>query len=197
MRRLRLAMLPVLALLAGAAGYPDPPEAERYAPGRRSGLVNDGAGGCWLQVGGMNEGISDMRATWTGGCVNSMADGEGRSNITWRDGGQPRAMVYEGILRRGRAEGRGRLTHYRGREVIAIEEGEYRDDHLVNGRYEVPGRLVYQGGWGMQGPQGQGALTIEGRRFEGMWQAGCLRVEKTNNWISFTRAPQECEGAPA
>lgn len=195
MRRLRLLTLPVLAILAGAAGWPDPPEAERFVPGRRAGLVNDGAGGCWLQVGGMGQGISDMRATWTGGCQDSMADGEGRSVISWNDGGEARSMVYQGVLRRGRAEGRGRLTHYRGREVVAIEEGNYRDDHFTGGRFEVPGRIVYQGGWGMQGPEGEGTAVIEGRRFQGIWQAGCLQATKTT-WISFTRPAQECEGAP-
>ena len=194
MRCLRLLTLPLLALLLVAAGYPDPPEAERYAPGRRAGLVNDGSGGCWLWVGGIDPAAEAMRATWTGPCEDSRADGDGRSVITWRDGGQERSMVHVGILRRGRAEGRGRLTHYEGRNVIAIEDGEFRDDRFVNGRFELPGRVVYQGGWGLRGPEGQGTAVVQGRRVEGVWSGGCLQVGKT--WVSFLRPAQECEGAP-
>ncbi|HYF09170.1 MAG TPA: hypothetical protein VD970_16230 [Acetobacteraceae bacterium] len=192
MRRLHLLLLPVLALLLMAQAQPEPPEAERYAPGRRAGLVNDGAGGCWLRVGGMTPDVEAMRATWTGPCVGGLAEGKGRSVMTWRQGGQERSMVYEGELRAGLAEGRGRLTHLRGETVIAIEEGEFREDRFVQGRWEVPGQVTYEGGWGLQGPEGQGRAVIQGRRFEGLWQAGCLRLRES--WISFLRSPRDCEG---
>ena len=42
----------LLAILLGAAA-PPPPEAERAVPGGRDGFVSDGAGGCWLWVGGL------------------------------------------------------------------------------------------------------------------------------------------------
>lgn len=194
MRRLSWMILPALAVLLAAAGEPAPPESERFVPGRRSGLVNDGAEGCWLWVGGISEGVRDMRASWTGGCTEGRASGKGRSEITWRDGDLARSMIYEGVLEGGRAEGQGRLTHTTNGRVVAVETGEYRNDRFVGGRFEVPGQVIYEGGWGLQGPQGQGRVVIQGRRFEGEWQAGCLRVQ--NNWVSFTRPPQDCEGAP-
>ena len=103
-------------------------------------------------------------------------------------------MVHVGILRAGRAEGRGRLMHYEGQTVIAVEDGEFRDDRFVSGRFEVPGQVLYQGGWGLRGPEGQGSAVVQGRRVEGVWSGGCLRVGKA--WVSFLRPAQECEGAP-
>lgn len=104
-------------------------------------------------------------------------------------------MVYEGTLRRGKAEGPGRLTHLENGEVRAIEQGEYRNDHFVQGRFEVPrAGLVYEGGWTIGGPDGPGRLQLRGETFEGNWERGCLRVKE--GWISITRPAAECEGSP-
>jgi hypothetical protein len=193
MRALRCLILPVMALLVAASGAL--PEDELFRPGRRAGLVNDGGSGCHVWVGGMTPDVEAMRATWTGQCADGRGDGKGRSVMSWRVAGQARSMVFDGILRAGRAEGRGRLTHHRGDAVIAIEDGEFRDDRFVSGRFEIPGQVVYEGGWGLQGPEGQGMATIQGRRFQGQWQGGCLR--EGNRWISFTRSARDCEGIPS
>ena len=66
--------LALLALLLGAAA-PPPPEAERAVPGGRDGFVSDGAGGCWLWVGGLTAAAEDVTGTWTGPCPNGPAEG--------------------------------------------------------------------------------------------------------------------------
>ncbi|WP_431272757.1 hypothetical protein [Dankookia sp. P2] len=76
--------LALLALLLGAAA--PPPEAERAVPGGRDGFVSDGAGGCWLWVGGLSAETRDLTATWTGPCPEGPAEGEGRA-VT--PGGRP------------------------------------------------------------------------------------------------------------
>ena len=53
--------LVLLAVLLGAAA-PPPPEAERAVPGGRDGFVADGAGGCWLWVGGLTAETEDLTA---------------------------------------------------------------------------------------------------------------------------------------
>ncbi|WP_149538943.1 MORN repeat-containing protein [Siccirubricoccus phaeus] len=182
-------LLGVVLLLAAA----DPPAEERVVPGGRSGWASDGAGGCWLWVGGLQGGSSDVRARWSGPCPEGPAEGTGRSEISWRVGGQDRSMVYEGPLRRGKAEGRGKLSHYEAGELTAVEEGEYRNDHLVEGRLVIRRLgLTYEGHMRAGHPHGQGKLTLNGRVFEGEWQNGCLSVRGA--WVAFTRAAESCEG---
>jgi hypothetical protein len=181
----------MLAILLGAAA-PPPPEAERAIPGGRDGFVSDGAGGCWLWVGGLAANTEALAGTWTGPCPNGPAEGEGRAVTSWREAGREKQMIYEGVLRRGKAEGTGRLSHYENGELRVREEGEYRDDRFVGGRFTVPAAdLVYEGGWFLNGPHGQGRLSVDGKVFEGKWELGCLRAGDA--WIAFTRAPKTCQ----
>ena len=189
---MRIPTLCALALLLAAAA--PPPEAERMVPGGRSGFVADGAGGCWVWVGGIRRGAQDLVASWTGPCPDGPAEGEGRAVVRWREDGQDRAMIYDGPVRRGKNEGRGRILHVDGARVRASAEGLFRNDHFVEGRFELPLQgLVYEGGWSTSGPEGQGRVTQGGRSFEGVWDSGCLRTEA--GWLSFTRPTEECEGA--
>ncbi|WP_431272758.1 hypothetical protein [Dankookia sp. P2] len=72
------------------------------------------------------------------------------------------------------------------------EEGAYHEDRFTGGRFSVPAAgLVYEGGWFLSGPHGQGRLSIDGKVFEGKWELGCLRAG--NAWIAFTRAPKSCD----
>ena len=183
--------LALLALLCVAAG--PPPEDERLVPGGRAGFVTDGAGGCWLWAGGLRADATDLTASWSGACPEGPAEGEGRGEIRWREGGMPRAMIYEGALRRGKSEGQGRLTITAGKDVLAIQQGQFRDDLFVSGRVELPGPgIVYEGGWSRSHPNGRGRLIVEGRVIQGEWRNGCLRGPR--GWIAFTRPAQECEG---
>lgn len=184
-------------VLAAASGPPPgpPPESERVVPGGRSGFTDDGGTGCWIWIGGLPRGSTEVRARWSGACPAGPAEGEGRSEMTWREGGKARSMVYEGMLVHGKAEGRGVLTHHEDGQITAREAGEYRNDHFVGGHFELPRQsLVYEGGWGPGGPNGRGRLTLRGQVFEGVWERGCLRTKE--GWVSITRPAAECEGSP-
>jgi hypothetical protein len=189
----RVAAAALAFLFAAAAG--PPPEAERMVPGGRSGFVDDGGRGCWIWVGGLPRNAAEAAARWSGTCPDGPAEGEGRSEITWREGDRARGMVFEGTLRRGKAEGHGVLSHFEDGQLAARETGEYRNDQFVQGRFELPRRgIVYEGAWGLGGPNGQGRLTLRGQVFEGQWEQGCLRVGP--GWISLLRPAAECEGQP-
>ncbi len=187
------AALVLAGVLAGAAG--PPPKAQRMVPGGRAGFVTDGVGGCWVWVGGIAAGVEPIIARWSGGCPDGPAEGEGRSDVRWSFGGRDRQMLFEGTLRGGKAEGQGRLTHLDAGQPTVIEEGEYRRDEFVGGRFSVLATgLVYEGGWRLGGPHGQGRATIRGQVFEGLWENGCLR--RPQGWMSFTRPAEQCEGQP-
>jgi hypothetical protein len=114
--------------------------------------------------------------------------------MLWREGATQRSMVYEGMLRRGKAEGQGTLTHVENGRTTVIERGEYRNDHFVQGRIEfLRNGLVYEGGWSISGPQGPGRLELRGQVFEGNWEGGCLRTKE--GWVAFTRPAAECDRA--
>jgi hypothetical protein len=191
MKMVRALGLAACLLLVAAAG--EPPAAERVVPGGRAGWANDGAGGCWLWVGGIEAGASDVTARWSGPCPQGPAEGTARSEIRWRVGGQDRGMIYEGPLVQGKAEGRGKLSTTEAGQVIATEEGFYHDDHLVEGRLEMPRLgLVFEGRMRIGQPHGRGKLILQGQVFEGDWQNGCLEVN--GRFIAFTRPAESCEG---
>lgn len=191
--RMRGVVLAAAALALGVAAGP-PPEAERVVPGGRAGFTDDGGTGCWVWLGGMPRGAADIRARWSGDCPEGPAEGTGRSEMTWREGSRQRAMVYEGTLMRGKAEGQGTLTHLEAGRPTVIERGEYRNDHFVRGRIEfLRNGLVYEGGWSISGPQGPGRLELRGQVFEGNWEGGCLKTKE--GWVAFTRPAEECENA--
>lgn len=199
--RILLATAAALVLGCAAAAVaeerraPPPPEAERIIPGQRSGFVWDGAGGCWVWAGGLKRGVEGLTARWTGACPDGPAEGRGSSAITWREDGRERQMLHEGMLRRGKAEGPGRLTHLDNGEVVAVEEGEFADDYLARGRLEVPrSDILFEGGFRRGQPHGPGRLTTRGQVFEGQWENGCLLTKA--GWISFTRPADDCEGSP-
>ncbi len=191
MKRTTGTRLALMALLCAAAG--PPPEAERIVPGERAGFVTDGAGGCWLWAGGIRAGAQDLTANWSGACPDGPAEGQGRGEIRWREGGVLRAMIFEGTLRGGKSEGKGRLTITAGKDVVAVQDGQFRNDLFVSGRVELPGAgIVYEGGWARAHPEGHGRLIVNGRIIEGRWRNGCLRTR--GGWVAFTRPAQECEG---
>jgi hypothetical protein len=102
-------------------------------------------------------------------------------------------MIFEGTLRGGKSEGKGRLTITAGKDVVAVQDGQFRNDLFVSGRVELPrAGIVYEGGWARAHPEGRGRLVVNGRVVEGQWRNGCLRMR--GGWIAFTRPVQECEG---
>jgi hypothetical protein len=194
MRRMPFLAFLLLGLAGTAAAQrpPAPPEAQTLGPGRTEGFIVDREKGCWLWMSGMPAESQDMVVTWTGACPTGPADGEGRSVLTWRERGEPREMVFDGTLRGGKAQGRGRLAHFRDGEPLVLESGDYVDDHLVQGRIELPlPGVVYEGGVLRGRPNGPGRLTAQGRSFEGTWAQGCLQLPG-GAWLAFNRSVESC-----
>lgn len=187
------AALLVAALVTMGAG--PPPEAERFRPGGPGGWLVDEANGCWLWVSGIPARAEDLAARWDGVCPDGPTEGGGRSTVRWAEGGRERSMDYEGLTRRGKNEGRGRLRHSEGGRVSVIEDGQFEDDRFVSGRFELPRQnLVYEGAFRFGHPHGRGRLTLRGEVFEGAWERGCLALPDGRGWIAFTRPAEECEG---
>jgi hypothetical protein len=193
MRRSSLAIaLMLLTAPAAAQRAPAPPEQERLVFGSRDGFLVDDERGCWLWMGGMPAGVTELRLRWSGPCPDGPAEGEGRTTMSWREGAREREMIYEGPLRRGKAVGRGRLAHFVDGEPVMLEAGEYENDYLVSGRIEVPGPgLVYEGAVLRGQPHGQGRLTFRGRSFEGNWERGCLALPGGAH-VAFGRPAESC-----
>jgi hypothetical protein len=155
--------------------------------------VADGKGGCWLWAGGLEAGSVGINGRWSGRCPNGPAEGNGRSVVSWQVAGRQREMVWEGPLHNGKAEGEGTLVVSEDGEVVSREHGRYHEDRLVQGRLELPRQgLVYEGGWNLGHPNGEGELRVGGEVIRGKWENGCLK--RKNAWISFTRQPEQCEG---
>lgn len=103
--------------------------------------------------------------TWSGGCVEGRASGEGW--LVFRSG----EGVYEGGMRAGKMHGHGVLTWSNGFRY----EGELRE-----GKQHGAGTLVrasgerYDGGWQHGKPHGHGTHTSAGGEiYEGAWREGC------------------------
>jgi hypothetical protein len=189
---MRILLLLLLAFPALAQSVPRPPDSELLRPGRRDGFVVDAERGCWLWVSGMPDGAAGLSARWSGPCPNGPAEGTGRSVFTWQEGGQERAMIYDGALRGGKSEGRGALANLRNGEPTVVESGDYADDHLVQGRVELSGQaVVYEGALREGRPHGRGALRTRRGAFEGEWQMGCLALPG-GAFVAFMRNAEGC-----
>lgn len=104
--------------------------------------------------------------TWSGGCSNGLADGEGE--MQWFIDGKPLDR-YEGMLRDGWAEGKGTLIREGGRY-----SGDWkRSQQDGKGRYDAPDGTWYEGEWKDGKPHGSGQLqTPDGRLITGTWVDG-------------------------
>lgn len=114
--------------------------------------------------------------TWSGGCKNGFADGEGV--LQWFLNGKEDDR-YEGNLEMGWAEGHGVL--YRG------DGGKYDGDwkHSIQegtGRYDAPDGSWYEGQWKMGKPHGQGQYRRpDGKIFIGEWVDGVYEGDLGND----------------
>ena len=146
--------------------------------------------------------------TWSGGCSNGKASGEGRE--VWR--GSYGEEVYVGSMRDGRPHGRGTYTHangdrYEGQWRNGKEhghgtytfaqgeryEGEWRD-RMRHGRgtSTYPDGSHYKGEWRNDKPDGYGILTApDGFLWDGQWRAGCLG-EKNSLWATLGTTAAAC-----
>ena len=105
--------------------------------------------------------------TWTGACQDGYAEGEGV--LTFLLEGTPNSR-YEGTLRRGLAEGRGKLELPDGSRY----EGEWRDSAENGmGRRDWPDGSSYDGQWQNGKPHGAGQYRLpDGRLLMGTWNEG-------------------------
>lgn len=106
--------------------------------------------------------------TWTGPCVNGIAEGTGRLHFHYFENGEWRDSIYEGPLVKGKMQGFGTKTYYDG----ARYQGQWKDD-LVSGKgtlYFANGDR-HEGQWRRHLANGQGTRYYRnGDRFTGMWR---------------------------
>ena len=120
------------------------------------------------------------RATWSGGCRNGYADGDGV--LQWIEDDQPQSRYeghmtvgrpdghgvyvyaeshtrFEGEFRNGRRHGRGTLTQSYGTRVTGLwDKGVLLEEHV---EAENPNGYRYVGGWHNMRPQGRGEVTYD------------------------------------
>ena len=110
---------------------------------------------------------AEESVTWTGLCVDGMAQGEGI--LQWFEKDQATAR-YEGILDKGWANGQGELKmpggiHYKGEWKDSRENGQ--------GRLDWPDGSWYEGEWRDGKPNGYGQYrSPEGRMLTGKFVDG-------------------------
>jgi hypothetical protein len=105
--------------------------------------------------------------TWTGGCQNGFAEGDGV--LQWFEDGKP-VVRYEGHLSKGWASGHGILTSANG----TTYKGEWKDSRENgDGRLEWPDGSWYEGQWRDGKPNGYGQYrSPEGRILTGKFVDG-------------------------
>lgn len=169
----------VAAILAALSGAATGQEARPGQPGWTTTVE-----GCrvWNNVP-----QADERATWSGGCVEDLADGRGVLRWILRSGDEK----YDGEMSKGRYNGRGvyawndgerydgewRNGDMNGRGVYTWSdgsryEGEFRDDKQ-NGRgiYVWANGNRYDGEWNDDRMHGRGSfVAAEGDRYDGEWK---------------------------
>jgi hypothetical protein len=104
---------------------------------------------------------------WSGPCKDGVAEGKGV--IEYSLGGKPGAR-YEGTLKRGRFDGRGRLKTADG----AVYDGDWVEGAQEGyGEYAAPDGTIFRGGWTAGKPDGPGVLTTaDGQVTKGIWSKG-------------------------
>ena len=115
----------------------------------------------------------DETIRWTGPCKDGFADGEGV--LTFFASGAPHSR-YEGMLKRGWAEGQGRLelpdgSRYEGEWRRSMENGMGRRDWADGSSYD--------GQWKDSKPHGSGQFRLpDGRMLMGTWSDGIFEGDQ-------------------
>lgn len=124
----------------------------------------------------------DESVTWSGGCANGLADGQGVMvlAIDGRDSGR-----FEGVMRAGRPEGSG-IYVYRGNNRY---EGEFAEGqrHGTGVMQYGDGRR-YEGQWQNGLRSGRAVLTLaDGRRYEAEYRNDSLTGTGSLTWPTGAR----------
>ena len=114
--------------------------------------------------------------TWSGGCADGKATGEGR--IVWR--GSYGESVYEGTMHNGKVHGYG---------TYAFSDGDRYQGALRDGKAHGRGIIAYSDGGRYEGQyrtgkrHGQGIYTYpDGSRYQGEWRDGEQNGYGTYTW---------------
>lgn len=124
-------------------------------------------------------------ASWSGACVNGLAEGRGVLQTSSSAGPGPR---YEGEMRGGKMNGRGTYTWPNGNRY----EGEVRDGYFQGqGVQTWTNGDRYEGEWANDVAHGRGTKTKQdGRRYSGTWTNGCFR--QGDEWSTVGPTAEQC-----
>ena len=151
--------------------------------------------------------------SWSGGCVDGLAQGHGTARWTG-----PNNLVdeYVGEMRAGRRHGRGVFTwvsgsryagdryegdfvdnKFHGKGVYQWKSGNRYDGDWRDGDFNGHGTLQwangdrYVGQWQSDRAHGQGTKTApDGRSWTGIWTNGCFR--QGDRWSTAGATAEEC-----
>lgn len=123
--------------------------------------------------------------TWSGGCVNGLAEGSG--TLQWTAGGKMLSR-YVGGYRAGKMNGQGVYSWVSGNRY----EGEFANDNF-NGH----GVMIFANGdrfeglWKDDKANGQGTkTTADGKVYSGTWTNGCFR--QGDRWATVGATAKQC-----
>ncbi|MEM8974197.1 MAG: peptidoglycan-binding protein [Pseudomonadota bacterium] len=149
--------------------------------------------------------------TWDGQCVDGVAQGRGKLQLTWQYRGRRLGISFDGEYRNGRANGLGTITYSNGDRfaghfengkrhgegVFAWVGGTYYKGQFENGLRHGLGLVVfpkgdrYEGQWQHGKPHGAGTFTTsDGVAEKREWRNGCSMLNGSLRWL-FVRQ-QDC-----
>ena len=149
--------------------------------------------------------------TWDGECVDGIASGRGKLQLSWQYRGRRLGISFDGEYQNGRANGLGTITYSNGDRyagqfengrrhgegVFAWVGGTYYKGQFDNGLRHGGGLVVfpkgdrYEGQWRKGKPHGAGTFTTaDGVAEKREWRNGCSMLNGSLRWL-FVRQ-QDC-----
>lgn len=143
--------------------------------------------------------------TWSGPCVNGVADGRGKLEVYVKG---KLDQQYEGDMKAGTATGQGTIRFvasgdsYTGGLFNNVRHGHGVSTWADGGRFE--GEYVndmrnghgvatmadgsrFEGEYRNDKPNGQGTLVRKGQTFSGTWTNGCFRDGNRTAWVNTSK----------
>lgn len=112
--------------------------------------------------------VSNEQVSWQGKCVDGYAEGKGV--LRWILAGKPTKKMYEGDMKHGKMNGRGKLTFTNGDTYL----GEFKDgERNGRGKQTWYNKNTYDGTWKDGLPDGKGTYEwYGGNSYTGDWVKG-------------------------
>ena len=128
--------------------------------------------------------VEEEKVTWSGACANSKAQGRGTEVWRYVEDGEWKEARYEGGMKDGKRDGRGKFT-----DEYGVYEGDFKDDEFNGhgvfvgangGRYEGDWKDGLEHGRGVYvwGPNSESA----GDRYEGDYKDGKMHGRGVYVW---------------